>query len=246
MNQIDDMAVAHGAGQANVQLQQMLAPLVELFKQAEQVVQQKMPKPQLPPNEQAALQIATMDNARKTELDKATVGMKQQEFAARQQELAAEQRLAQMETQAKAQQQAFDQWMEQQTAAALQRDKEYAQQVEIIKNNADNQQHQLTEITKNNQDNQTAILIKRLEMLQADVAGVATAQQAAPTPADTMGPLIEAMTQQLGGLAEAHAKTAETHAQSMEKLHKHLTAPKRLVKDPVTGEKRVEVISVDG
>ena len=87
---IPDQMVAHGAGQANVQLQQMLQAIVPLFKQAEQIVQAKMPKPQMPPNEQAALQIAQMENERKTKIDGATMQLKGQEFQSRQAELQAE------------------------------------------------------------------------------------------------------------------------------------------------------------
>ena len=234
---ITDVMVAHGAGQANMQLQQMLEAVAPLFKQAEQVIQQKMPKPGLPPNEQAALQIAGMENQRKTALDQATMAMSKEKMAA-------EERLRQMEAAAAQQKQAFEQYMAQMESDATARNEELTKQVDILKNEADNRQHQTTELLKNNQDNQTAILIKRMELLQGQVQGVAEKQDATPPAADTMKPLIEAMTQQLGGLAEAHTKSSETHAQSMEKLHKHLTAPKRLVKDPVTGEKRVEVVSV--
>lgn len=229
---MNDQMIAQGAMLTNQQLAKVLQGIAPLFKQAEQVIQAKMPKPPMPPEITASLEIAKAETARKAEYDKATFAMKTQENNVKaqqeQQQRQFEQAMEAAQMQAAEQKAAFEETLKTFQAQSAAQQAQLTQQVELMKNERDNEQHKTTELLKNNQDNQTAILVKRLELMQAElqsqVQDVATKQETAPSIEDTMGPLIEAMTKQLGGIAD-------THAQNFEKLHKTLTAPKRLIRD---------------
>lgn len=148
------------------QLQQMTAQLMQI----NQVVKQRTPPPQLPPEVQATIQIAQMEIARKEKADAAALANKQAENQVDNQfETAA--------IQMKAGEQQFKQQLEMQRLAMdkqamelkamvdrLRADNELVieqlrQQVELRKNARDNVQKSQTELLKNTDDNETAIEI---------------------------------------------------------------------------------------
>ena len=235
---ISDIVITQGAQQANQVLLQSLQSIAPLFKQAEQVVQAKMPKPQMPPNEQAAMNIAQMENARKTELDKATIGFKQQEFAAKQ-------KMDQMSLMMEQQQQAFENRMVQMEASSKAQNEALMGQVKLMQNKQDNDQHQITELLKNADDNKTAIETKLME-LRHQVAsakpGNGITLQAGDVSMDFTDQLKE-MQNMLSQEGDAKVSAAinpimehlQTMMGPMQTMMTHMTAPKRIVRDPATG-----------
>ena len=147
-----DQAMLMSTQQMGPIWQQQIMPLLQQMQQAQQVLQQRMPPPQLPPEVQASVQIAQMDTQRKAQADQAAAQMRQAQMQVDQQESQAELFLKQQRAQ-------FDQFMAQQELQL----KHLAQQVELMKNEADNRQKQLTELLKNKDDNDTQMIIKSQE-----------------------------------------------------------------------------------
>ena len=242
-------AVKHAIALAEREIATQLAPIMPMIQQAQQTSMQSAPKPPMDPASQVALQLGQAEIARKTELDKATLQM---QGAASQAKAAAEQAKQQMAASAEQQkamgaaqqaqaenariqqQQQFDQWIEQQTRQQEASHNEFIQQMELLKNKQDNEQHQMTELMKNNQDNQTAILIERMKEGLAQSQATAADQQTSLSSGlqDTMGPLIQAMSQQF----EKMSSGQEVLSQAVLGLHKLHAAPKMIVRDPVTGK----------
>lgn len=125
-----------------------IAPLVQMFNQAAQLVAQRTPQPPMPPEVQATLQLGQADIERRKQLDQATLQLEQQkqtvdtqlEAQKQSQELA----LAQQEQQ-------FSQFMEQTN-----------RRLESEQSANDNVQHQTTELLKNHEDNQTRLMIEQM------------------------------------------------------------------------------------
>jgi hypothetical protein len=136
-------------------MKQQLAPLVQLFEQATQAAQAKTPQPQTDPAITAQVQIASMENERKSKLDQATLALKQQETAA-------DNAIRQVEMTMEQNQQQFDQLLATQTARMEVMAAQMTEQVQLQKNNDDNRQHQITELLKNHEDNQTNLMMEQM------------------------------------------------------------------------------------
>lgn len=150
---INEHMVAQGAILTNQVLAKLLQQFAPLFKQAEQVIQAKTPQPPMPPEIQASLQIAKAETDRKTELDKATFGLRQQEMN--------------IKTSAEKAQTAFEQALEKFRVESAASADHMAEQVKMAMNEADNRQHQVTEILKNQDDNRTNMNLE-LARIQAE------------------------------------------------------------------------------
>lgn len=164
--------------QVVAQIQQLIMPILsphmQQMAQLHQVVQQKMPPPQMPPEVQASIQIAQMDTQRKAQYDQAMIQIKQQEaqqeqqsrqldLQVKQQEVqvamqinAAKQQQAQLDLQNKAQaaqmqnQLAQAQLLLQQQAAEFNR---YIEQQKLDLEREVESLKQQVELMKNEQDN---------------------------------------------------------------------------------------------
>jgi len=180
-----DAAAAAGIAQASEQLAQQLSKIMPAMFGLLQQVQTKMPKPPMPPEVTASLQIAQMDIERKSKVDQATLQMDQQKFQVESQmkqqqaQLDQQLRMQQMQinqeqvqaklqadnqrVQMEAQVQQFEQMLAQQKAQSDDRNNQLEAQLSILLNKMDNQQHQETEIAKNHEDNQTAIQIEQMK-----------------------------------------------------------------------------------
>jgi hypothetical protein len=137
------------------QMAQQLQQLVSIFQQAAQAAQSKAPQQPADPAITAQVQIASMENDRKSKLDQATLALKQQESAA-------ENALKNVEMQMAQRQQQFDEMMAQQTARLEAMAAQMEQQVQLQKNDDDNRQHQITEMLKNHEDNQTNLMMEQM------------------------------------------------------------------------------------
>lgn len=189
-----DEAAAAGIAQASEQLAQQLGKIMPKMFELLQQVQTKMPKPPMPPEVTASLQIAQMDIERKSKVDQATLQMNQQKFQVEmqrtQQQDQMDARLRDMQMRMEAEQaaakfqmdkqriglehqaQMFEQVMEQQRTEAADRSKQLEAQLSILLNKMDNRQHQETEIAKNHEDNQTAIQIEQMKEGHKLVGGI--------------------------------------------------------------------------
>lgn len=154
-------------GQAQELLAQQLLPVMQQIAKIQQVLQQRAPQPQMPPEVQAQLQIAQMDTQRKTQYDQALIQLKQQESQVDQQvkgaSMQAEMGQQQFEQQLAMQELQFKQQVE----LANQQIEQLKQQVELMKNDAKNRSDQETHLMMNHEDN----LIKQrtdLEMNHED------------------------------------------------------------------------------
>ncbi len=134
---------------------QGLQGLVEMMSRADELVKQRTPQPPPPPEIGLQLQVAQMENQRRTQLDQATLQLKGQ-----QQQL--DQQMDQYRLQMESQQQSFDQQLARVGQSLETFASQHAQQVETQKNREDNQQHQMTELLKNHEDNQTNLLMEQM------------------------------------------------------------------------------------
>jgi hypothetical protein len=154
-------------------------PLLQMIGQALVAVQGRQPKPPVPPEVQASIDIAKMDIERKTQMDGATLQAK----------AASDQLKQQMETmafQAEQQQTQFDQNLDQMRVMLEKQSEERKQEVELMKNQADNMQKQMTERMKNHEDNQTNYLIAQMkEQIAAESANTTEVLRALLTPVNT-------------------------------------------------------------
>lgn len=216
---ITDVVIAQSSNVVNQMLSKQLGQIAQLYQQAVGVVKKKTPPPQMPPDVQASIQIAQMENTRKTEIDKATMGLKQQAAAA-------EEQRKQAESSVSAAQQRFEQMLAVNESRTAEMKDRLDQQIQLIKNENDNRQHQITEILKNNQDNQTNIIIERLKQ-EGLVASQSAARADTTDIADTMRPLLEAVQTQLNGQLESYGKRLDEHGAKIEAMHGIVSAPKR-------------------
>jgi hypothetical protein len=231
-----DSILAMAQAQAFSLMSQQLAPVIQKLGPIQQQIQQKTPPPPMPPEVQATLQIAQMENQRKTNLDNASIQLEQ---ATQQAKQAAEQASFQMEQMAMA----AEQQREQQRLATEQSQAQFSQQlevmkvtnedqlsklsqqVEIMKNEQDNRQHQMTELLKNRDDNQTQIIIEKLKQSMAEIAPSAE-------PAPDMGPQLKELQSALDRISQDKTHDALTSVmQGLQETMKQLSAPKMLIRD---------------
>jgi hypothetical protein len=230
-------AIKHAIALADREIATQLAPIMPMFQQAQQLSMAAAPKPPMDPGSQVALELGKAEIDRKTKMDQATLQMtgaeKQAKAAAEQAKQQMDASIKQAEMQRLADEQRFQQFIEQQTAQQAHSREQLMQQVELMKNDADNRQHQETEIRKNDQDNMSAILIERMK--EGLVQSQASAPQQSPVSVslgDTMGPLIQAMSQQFEKLSSGQTALSD----AVLGLHKLHSAPKMIIKDPLTGK----------
>lgn len=163
----EDRILAEATQQAGVQMAQQFGVVLEQVAKLQQAIQQRMPKPGLPPEVQASLQIAQMDTQRKAQLDQANLQIKGQEVAlkgqAQQQEFTLEQAQFQTEMQMGQQNQQFEQQLRTAELAQAQQSDAMRNQVDVTNNDNDNRQKQMTEVLKNRDDNETKLLIEKLK-----------------------------------------------------------------------------------
>lgn len=177
-----DTAVAIATAQVMPQMASVLGAITQKLAQLQQVIQAKIPPPPLPPEIQATLKIAEMENTRKTKLDEATLNMKGQQ---QQLDNALEQNRLYMEQT----QQRFDQFISKQQLMLDDQKTALAAQIDLLVNRQDNEQKQMTELLKNRDDNQTKLLIE----LRAQVEAMKQPAAAELTTSVDLGPQIEKM-----------------------------------------------------
>lgn len=205
-------------------MEEEIKPILEMLQQAKQMI----PPPQPPMDAQAhvALMLGQKEIERKTQLDQATLNMKNQEQQLKQQMDGAR---LQMEQQAQEFKQFIEQMGQQIDAAAQQ----YAQQVELLKNEQDNHQHQMTELLKNRDDNETKMMIahmqEQLKGIQTDMAE--KPQQNQPEQQD-LTPQLEQMNKLLGEIHQAKTNEAlQSVMMGLQAVISEIGRPKRVVRD---------------
>ena len=87
----EDTIFAAATAQAGQIIAQAVGPILQRIGAVQQQLQQRMPKPEMPPEVQASLQIAQMDTQRKTQYDQGMLQLKQAELQMRQGEMQAAQ-----------------------------------------------------------------------------------------------------------------------------------------------------------
>lgn len=87
----EDTIFAAATAQAGQIIAQAVGPILQRIGAVQQQLQQRMPKPEMPPEVQASLQIAQMDTQRKTQYDQGMLQLKQAEMQMRQGEMQAAQ-----------------------------------------------------------------------------------------------------------------------------------------------------------
>ena len=214
-----DLLVAAAIQQTAKPINDTLSPLLQRVAEIQQVIQSKIPPPQLPPEVQASIQIAKMDIDRKTAYDKASLDAK-----------AAEQQTKQQTEQAQfsmdAQQQQFEQALEQQRLQLEDRNNQLAKQIELMNNRADNQQKQMTELLKNRDDNETNMQIAMAKLQEV------SSQVALPQQTQDLSPMVQQMQEMLSQIEKA--KTGDALTATMDGLRAVLTgihAPTELIRD---------------
>jgi hypothetical protein len=231
-----DHATAQAQQVVDQQLMQTLQPIIQSITQAQQQLQAKMPKPQLPPEVQASIQIAQMDIERKKAYDQATLQNKQTEQSAKQQldaaQFQAKQAQQQFEQGMEAAAQRFEQFMETQAQMAKSREDDLNRQIELIRNEQDNKQHQMTELLKNHEDNQTQIFIEQMKAQLAPVQEQLTQLQSSPQGGPDLNPQLQQVQFMLGELGKQ--QTNEALGEVMKGLQatiQTLNKPKMLIRD---------------
>jgi len=241
-----DQVMAQAITQVQQELASQLGPLIQQVTQIQPEVQKRIPQPPMPPEIQATLQIAQMENQRKVQLDQATLANSQAEQQAKQATDAAQVQLDQ-------QQQQFDQMMETRNAQFEQKleqqkllveeqakttenqlrsqNDQLVQQIELVKNRADNDQKQMTELLKNHDDNETKREIEMMKNQMNAMAQTQAAQAAPPAPTD-FTEQFQKMAEMLDSigtkkLSEAIGPITSTLQVALE----HLSAPAELVRD---------------
>lgn len=215
-----DQGVAMAYQQVMPQVVEMLTPILNRVGNMQKMIQSKMPPPQMPPEIQASIQIAKMETDRKTQLDQATLAMKQQENMS-------DAQLEQTRLGMEQARQQFQQMLDAQEAQNTQRNHEMRGHLEMLRNEQDNHQKQMTELLKNRDDNDTKKVIEEMK-LQMDQMVQQSSQQPQP---DVSGQLaqLQSVLDQMG-----KQQTSEALSSVMEGLRatiEHLGRPKMLIKD---------------
>lgn len=193
-----ERTMAVGMVSFDLTIQALVAPLLQMLTQAQQLVQSKMPPPPMDPQIQATLQVAQMEDARA----KAEMQGKMQLEA---QKAQGEQMRQAAELQLKQQDQAHRQQMEQLTLQMTDRADALERQVQMMKNDADNRQKQMTELLKNRDDNQTQVLIAQIKAELDAFKQQTTPIHQAPQQDAAM---LQEMQRLLGDLKEAKTNQA--------------------------------------
>lgn len=229
----EDSILAAATQSAAMIVSQQTAELMDKVAKLQQQVQQRLPKPQLPPEVQASIQIAQMDIQRKTQLDQATMQAKQAEQQSKQQyeqmNLSMKANQAQFEQQMAQAQQQFDNQLEQIRLQSEMRAESQRQEVELMKNQMDNHQKQMTELIKNRDDNETKILIERMG---AQLNSLSEKQESQPAQQLDLTPQLQELNRTLDQLGKQ--QTNDALAEVMNGLRatiQTLNKPKMIIRD---------------
>jgi hypothetical protein len=248
MQPAPDQVMAQAITQVQQQLAQQLGPVLQQLTQVMPEIQKKVPQPPMPPEIQASLQIAQMENDRKTKMDQATLANKQSE-----QQI--DQQLESAKLQMDQQQQQFDQMVEKitlQSDRALESQKlamdaqaqsienqlrmqndQLVQEVELIKNKADNDQKQMTELLKNRDDNETKKIIEQMKAELTTFAQSQAPKEGEAKPSADFTPQLQQMTDMLGQIRDEKLNTSlSTIMESLHATMAHMSAPTELVRGP--------------
>lgn len=235
----EDSIFAMATAQAGQMLAQTVGPVLQRIGAVQQKLQERAPKPQMPPEVQASIQIAQMDTQRKTQYDQGMLQMKQAEMQAMQQKGMAEMQMEQARMQfeqqmeaGRAQLEAASQQFEQQTAQLrVQADMQVQslkQEIEMMKNEADNHQRQTTELLKNRDDNQTKLFI---EQMKAELNTMAQPSQSSQ-PMPDLTPQLRQLTQVLDQMGKQRTDDALTEVMTgLRATIEQLNRPKTIIRD---------------
>ena len=224
----EDQVMAQAVQVAEQQLNQQLAQTMQQIGMIQQEIQKKTPPPPMPPEVQATMQIAQMENQRKTQMDQATLANKQAEQQAKQ---AAEQAAFQMDQM----QQQFDQNMAAQQQQLDNQVQQLKQSVELQKNEADNHQRQITDLLKNRDDNDTNYRIAMEKLMQDSQAAMqegfaALQQEPMPQPVDDLAPQMQQLQQMLDQMGKQQTNDAlGAVVQGLQATLEAVHAPRRSV-----------------
>ena len=210
---LPDGLVAQGARIGFAGIQQQLGSIMQLFGQAFQVAQKKMPAPPSDPAVEMTFKAAMAEVERKSKVDQAEQARKAQEVS-----------MAPMLENMKNE---FAAKLELERMAREDMQKQYAQQVELMKNDADNRQHQMTELVKNRDDNETAVLIAQLKN---DIAAMGARNAATTLNFDVSEALQQALRPFAEGINTTHGAVAEL-GQAMKALQEGHSAHQQKVLD---------------
>lgn len=226
----DQLAVA-AITLAHNQVGEGMGELMQMFEQANQVVQQKSPPPPTDPAVQKTFEAAMAEIQRKSQESQARLQFDMQKAQSADQLAAIQEQnamsLAAMQEQNAMRIAALQEQTKQQIASMQEASKQQLEQlrqhVETLKNDADNQQHQMTELLKNRDDNQTQIFIEQMKQELASLHR--------PEAAPDAGILREVQ-RMLGELEQS--KTSEALSTAIEGLRatmEQLGSPKTFVID---------------
>jgi len=226
----EDSIIAQATQAAAMRVSSEMAELMDKVAGLQQQIQSRMPKPQLPPEVQASIEIAKMDIQRKTQMDQATLQSKQAEQQAKQQyeqaKLQMEGAAAQFEQQMTQAQQAFDNQLEQVRVQAEVQSDQLRARVELMANEQDNHQKQMTELLKNRDDNETKIAIEQMSQQLS-----AMSQQTPPEQVD-ITPHLQELNQTLSQMGKDQTSNALGEVMNgLRATIETLNKPKTIIRD---------------
>jgi len=228
-----EQVIALAIGQTSQTLSGQLAPVLQQISVIQQEIQKRTPPPPMPPEVQASLKIAEMENTRRTQMDQATLAMKGQEQQLKQQaesvRFQADQAKVQFEQQLAASQQQFEQFMAAQQQQADTRAEEMTNQIKMLINEQDNKHKQMTELLKNHEDNQTEIFIAQMEKQLSALPALQQPQESATVDNSSQLQQVQMMLDQL-----SKQQTNDSLTSIMSGLQatiEHLGKPKMIVRD---------------
>ncbi len=228
-----DAAVALAVQQAQPLLMQQLGQYIQQIAQLQQELQKRVPPPPMPPEVQATLQIAQMENQRKTQLDQASLQMDQQKMTIEQQveaqRLQMEAAQQQFDMQQEAMRTQFEQYAAQQQQAIDAQAAQMQEQLKVFMNEQDNKQHQMTELLKNADDNRTQLMIAKM---REEIGAMMSSRDTESSSQTDLGPQLQQLTSTLDQLGKQ--QTNDALASVMDGLRatiQSLNKPKTVVRD---------------
>jgi hypothetical protein len=219
-----EMTMAEAAvGSMQILNQQLGQAVVQQLTQAAEIVQQKMPQPQVDPAVQKTFEAAMAEIERKKAADVEGLKLKQAEMNG---ETQFQQMQQQVDARAAESANQLKLVIAQIQETGRQQVEELRQQVEMMKNDRDNEQRQMTELLKNRDDNQTSILIEQMKQAMGEMMPEAPVGQ----PQDDG--MLREMQRMLSEIEKA--KTGDALTATMEGLRammEQLGRPKMIMMD---------------
>ena len=234
----EDTVLATAMTQAGQILSQTLGPIIQRIAAVQQQIQQRMPKPQLPPEVQASLQIAQMDTQRKQAYDQGLLQLKQAEQQADQQKSMAEFQMEQAKQQFEQQMEAgraqleamaqqFQQYIDQMRVQSEAETNNARQQIELMKNEQDNHQKQMTELLKNRDDNDTKKIIEQMKIEMSSMI-----QPQAKEQAPDLAPQLQQLNATLDQIGKQQTNDALVEVMNgLRATVEQLGRPKMIIRD---------------